>query len=309
MEHKKVFSQAGLSLFVMILVINIVQMIMSVAGYIVFPEAVNSTNFLLLQVFVSTDIVGFGVFYLMMRKPQTERVKLEKKKMSVRDFIVVFLICMAGTYVFNMISSLINYGIGLLTNSTIINPLDSAIGGNMILQIIVLCIGAPVVEELIFRKLLLDHLRPYGDKTAIWVTALTFALMHGNLSQALYALFLGMVFAYIVLRTNDVRYSIALHLIINLLGSVVLPMMVAGGSVVLTAIAGLLVIAFMLSGIILFVLNIKRIVLEEGEITLEKSGRFRTIYLNAGMLLYIIVCLATFALVIISSMLQSMSGM
>lgn len=309
MEHKKVFSHAGLSLFVLVLVINVVQVVMSVVASVFFPEVAASTDFLLLTVFVSTDIIGFAVFYLMMRKPKADVVRLEKKKMSVKDFIVIFLICMAATYVFNMISAAINYAIGLLTNSTIANPLESAIGGNLILQIIVLCIGAPVVEELIFRKLLLDHLRPYGDKTAIWVTALAFALLHGNLSQALYALVLGMIFAYIVLRTNDVRYTIGLHLIINMLGSVVMPMMASSENLALVAIAGLLIIAFMLSGIILFALNIKRIVIEEGEITLEKSERFKTIYLNAGMILYIITCLAMFAIVILSSMLASAQGM
>ena len=67
-----------------------------------------------------------------------------------------------------------------------------------------------------------------------------------------------------------------------------------------TMLAGLLVIAFLISGIILFILNIKRIVIEEGEITLDKSVRFKTIYLNAGMILYLISCIAMFVITIIT---------
>lgn len=301
MNHKKVFSHAGLSLFVLVLMIYAVQIVMSVVAAIICPDAMLTTEFSLLAVFISTDVIGFAVYYLMMKMPKNERPQLEKKKMSVKDFVVVFLICMAATYLFNIVSNVITYIIGLIKQSPVVNPLDTVVGDNLVLQVLVLCVAAPIVEELIFRKLLLDRLRPYGDKIAIWVTALAFALLHGNLSQVLYALALGMIFAYVVLRTNDVRYTIALHLIINLLGSTVMPMMVAGGDMVLTAIAGLLIIVFIVGGGILFILNIKRIVLEEGEIKLEKSERFKTIYLNAGMILYLLACLSMFALSLVAT--------
>ena len=299
MEHKKVFSHAGLSLFMMVIVVNAVQ-VLAMGGTALFaPALLEKPWFGLALIFVSLHVVGLAVFYLMMRKPAVSLPKKEKMRMSVTDFIVIFLICMAATYLFNMVSTLINYLIGLIKHAPVVNPLEAVLGGNLVFQILVTSVSAPIVEEIIFRKLLLDHLRPYGDKTAIWVTALAFALFHGNLSQALYALVLGMIFAYIVIRTNDIRYPIALHVLVNLFGTALMPLMVAGGEL-FTMLAGLLVIAFLISGIILFILNIKRIVIEEGEIALDKSVRFKTIYLNAGMILYIISCVAMFVITIIT---------
>lgn len=299
MEHKKVFSHAGLSLFVMVIVVNAVQILAMGAAALLAPDLIQQPWFSLALIFVSLHVVGLAVFYLMMHKPAAAVQKREKQRMSVKDFIVVFLICMAATYLFNMVSVLINYLIGVIRQAPVVNPLEAVLGGNLIFQILVTSVSAPIVEEFIFRKLLLDHLRPYGDKTAIWVTALAFALFHGNLSQALYALVLGMIFAYIVIRTNDIRYSIALHILVNLFGTAVMPLMTAGGEMLAMA-AGLLLIAFLISGIILFILNIKRIVIHEGEITLDKSVRFRTIYLNAGMILYIASCICMFVIAIMT---------
>lgn len=281
------------ALFVMLLVVEVVQVAMSIAAALINPMVVMEEWFLLLATFVSLHIIGLIVYYLMM-KPKLPAVKREKKKMSLKDCIVLFFICMAATYLFNYVSLGINYLIGLLKHSPVANPLDYAVGGNVVWQVFVIGISAPVVEELIFRKFMLDFLRPYGDKTAIWVTALAFAMFHGNLSQAFYAFALGLIFAYIVIRTNDVRYSIAYHIIINILGSTIIPMMALSGSSVLTTISGLLVILFILAGVILFIMNVKKLVLEKGEIMLDKKERFRALYLNAGMVVYTIMCLIIF---------------
>lgn len=293
-QYKKSFSHMGLSLFVMVLVVMVVQSLLAVIAAFIAPIILTQIWFSLLLVFISMHIVAFSVFFLMMRPAKPGPVR-EKKKMSIRDFIVVFLICMAATYLFNMVSLGINYLIGLIKQSPVVNPLESVVGGNLVLQILILSVSAPIVEEIIFRKLLLDRLRPFGDRTAIWVSALAFALFHGNLSQALYAMALGMIFAYVVIRTNDIRYSIALHIIINLLGSTVMPLLAGSALQPLIIVAALLVWGFLISGIILFVKNIKRIVLTPGEITLDRSVRFKTIYLNAGMILYFISCVLMFA--------------
>lgn len=296
-EHKKRFSHMWISLFVMLLIANVVQVIMSVVMLLINPAVALKADFLLLETFVSLHIAGLGVYFLMMRR-KCPAVQKEKKRMTGKDFIVVFFICMAATYVFNYVSVGINYLIGMIKHSPVVNPLEMTLGGNVVWQVFVVAISAPIVEEIIFRKLMLDCLRPYGDKVAIWVTALAFAMFHGNLSQALYAFALGAIFAYIVIRTNDVRYSIAYHIIVNLFGTLILPMMALSEHMLLVMAAGLLVIVFIVAGVILFAMNVKKIVLEEGGIALEKKARFKALYLNVGMVLYTLLCVFMFVLVL-----------
>lgn len=82
---------------------------------------------------------------------------------------------------------------------------------------------APIAEELLFRKFLIDAVYPYGEKTAVLLSGLMFGAFHGNLYQFFYAAGLGCVFAYVYCKTGRVRYTMMLHAFINFLGSVVAP--------------------------------------------------------------------------------------
>lgn len=72
-----------------------------------------------------------------------------------------------------------------------------------------------MAEEVIFRRLLLDRIRIFGDGAAILIGGAAFGLFHGNLNQTLYAFALGAIFTAIVLMTNRIRYTIAIHMVIN----------------------------------------------------------------------------------------------
>jgi hypothetical protein len=84
------------------------------------------------------------------------------------------------------------------------------------------CICAPFGEELIFRKLLLDRTRGYGETASILLSGLLFGLFHGNLFQFFYAFILGMILAYIYLRSGKYLWCVAMHAVINFIGSVVM---------------------------------------------------------------------------------------
>ena len=101
--------------------------------------------------------------------------------------------------------------------------------------------AAPVFEELIFRKLLLDRLRPFGDRCAILLCGVAFGLYHVNLGQFFYAAALGMVLAGIVLKTGKIWHSMVCHAALNLssLGFSALYELGEGGTIA----AGVIVVA------------------------------------------------------------------
>lgn len=69
---------------------------------------------------------------------------------------------------------------------------------------------APVVEELIYRGLVLRYLERYGRWFAVFASAILFALMHGNIIQFPVALAAGLVLGYIT-----VQYSIHLAILVH----------------------------------------------------------------------------------------------
>jgi membrane protease YdiL (CAAX protease family) len=95
-------------------------------------------------------------------------------------------------------------------------------GGTIVLFVIGAVIFAPVVEELLFRGVLLRSLlRKVAPATAVLVSAMVFALVHylgdPNTLPFLPALTaLGVVLAIVALRTGDLSTSIFIHAGFNL---------------------------------------------------------------------------------------------
>ena len=56
---------------------------------------------------------------------------------------------------------------------------------------------------------------------AITVSAISFGLFHGNLTQFFYATLLGLIFGYVYTKTGKVIYSMALHMLVNFFGGFV----------------------------------------------------------------------------------------
>ena len=211
--------------------------------------------------------------------------------------------CMPIMYGGNIIGTVLS---SLLSGGTAENALMDYVMGNPLYSILVMVILAPVLEEYIFRKLLIDRMHIYGEKLAVFTSALMFGLFHGNLTQLIYAFALGLVFGYVYLKSGKLRYSIGLHMLINFLGSVAGPGLAAKVTtfaeletldtaamvwmvvfvVYLLAIIGLSIAGFVLLGI-----NQRKVSYNQAELELPKGSRFKTVYLNAGMLLLVLACL------------------
>lgn len=87
------------------------------------------------------------------------------------------------------------------------------------LYLVLVGVLAPLGEEFMFRRLLLDRVRPFGDHAAIWITAVAFGLFHMNLYQFFYATALGVLFAGVVVKTGKLWHSVVLHSAVNLLSA------------------------------------------------------------------------------------------
>ncbi|MCD7946298.1 MAG: CPBP family intramembrane metalloprotease [Clostridiales bacterium] len=74
---------------------------------------------------------------------------------------------------------------------------------------------APIFEELLFRRLLLDRLLFLGDWSALLISSLFFGLFHTNLYQFFYATAVGLVLGYIHIMTGEMKWNIGLHMFIN----------------------------------------------------------------------------------------------
>ena len=111
------------------------------------------------------------------------------------------------------------------------DPVDQLGSLSLWVSLPLTCLLGPLVEELCFRRALLERLRPWGDGFALCASALLFALFHGNLFQSLYTLSIGLLLGGVALYTGQLRWAVGLHAAFNFLSAGLVPLAVALGSV------------------------------------------------------------------------------
>ncbi len=227
------------------------------------PDAKLDFNVLTVIGQLAVYALGFPVFYLLMRRIPSWRKK-EPQSIKFGTFFVLMIFCFGVTYVADLPRQIIMYGIHLFIEMEEVNPLYEVLGDMKLWMVVVLTVFlAPIMEELMFRKMLVDRLVPFGQKTAVIVSGLSFGLFHGNFHQFFYATALGMVFAYIYSSTGRIRYNILLHMVINIMGGPVLLLLIRGmESEALWAylgvmVLGLMILASMIASVTIFFLYLR----------------------------------------------------
>lgn len=124
-----------------------------------------------------------------------------------------FFVCLAGNYVTGLFVNFMDE-IGVhLTSPEYVVPSDFA---GRFLYILSIAVIPPLVEEFAIRGVIMQPLRRYGDKFAIVASAFIFAVLHGNLIQAPFALIAGIGIGYAVCITNSVWTGVLIHSANNL---------------------------------------------------------------------------------------------
>lgn len=101
---------------------------------------------------------------------------------------------------------------------------DIVAGMGALLPTFILACAVPAVgEEFLFRYTLRKKMRGAGDWNFMLLSAVCFSLFHANLQQLPYTFLAGLAFAWVYVRTEKVWVSMALHLTVNTLGSIVIP--------------------------------------------------------------------------------------
>lgn len=306
--YKKHFSSLGLMYFLGALIIIGVQVAVSMLVLAFAPSLLDNPNLSLLVSMLPTYAIAFPLTSLLIH--QVPGVQMKKHNMKPTQLLGAFAISYALMYLSNLAGQFFTNIIGIIKGS----PVDDAIADlvselNPLTAFFVMVLLAPAMEEWIFRKLLVDRTIRYGEGTAIFLSGLMFGLFHGNLNQFVYTFLVGAFWAFIYVKTGRLRYTIYLHMALNFMGSVgslffldAISTLEGGSSAMngfhfllgmllpLAIVIPYLIVVFglVISGIVLLVTNWKRFRLIPAELFIPKEKRFSVIFLNAGMILYVL---------------------
>lgn len=321
-EYKKDFSRLGMRYVIGTIIITAAQAIVSAIVAKLRPEWLDNANAVLLLAALPMYLIGMPILVALVNRLPGKTP--EKHHMKPGHFVVAFIMCIAIMYSSNLIGTFIVMIVGMLKGNAVDNVvLDIATSANMGITFVYMVILAPILEEFIFRKLIVDKTLKYGQGVAIVMSGVMFGLFHGNLSQFVYAATMGMFLAFLYVKTGNLKITIGIHMIVNFMGAIVsvlildlihydeLMELTMNASAqeqnalimnyVMNNLAGWIVyllyafmmLALLVTGIILLIVFRKRFVLEPGEVVLPKGKRFSTMFLNVGMVLYCIIWIGT----------------
>ena len=237
--------------------------------------------------------------FLILRLVPEERA--EKMKISFLQFCMFFILAQGFGTIFNLLGNAINDAVAASSggDASAMNPVNEMLDSLSPVMILYVGFLGPIIEEYIFRWKLLNRLRRFGDKAAITYTALMFGLMHGNVTQFLYAAVIGVVLGYVAVKTGRMRYNCLLHILINSWSLVIA--MLGTQDTLLPLFITFLMTGFMgctiIGAFVLLIFNFRKIRLSDGAI--PEGVKFRNIcgamYGNLGTVAFILVSLITMA--------------
>ena len=167
---------------------------------------------------------GIGTLALLAVLKKLPKDANPKEKLKFGQFMGFFCVCSTFMLVGSNISSSLMGIVEIWLDKDVVNPVVSSTSGtHWAINLVFYAILAPIIEEIVFRKIVCDHLLPLGEMSAIVISAAIFGLIHGNFYQFFYAFLVGAIFSYVYIKTGSLLYTTVIHIIINLFGGVISP--------------------------------------------------------------------------------------
>lgn len=315
---KKTFGILGWAFFAFVVVSTVTQQLAVTVAYM-FDNSGEKLSGLATYLisFLPLYLIAFPILLLIIKKlPKDEA---GKNNIDILTLIKCFCMCITIMYIGNVIGTGLSSFIGNIFGKTSNNNLAEIImNTDLTGTVIFVVILGPIMEEIVFRKILIDRTVKFGERNAMFLSALLFGLFHMNLFQFFYAFGIGLIFAYIYIKSRKIGYSIAFHMIINFMGSVVAiqvannfnedvvaklqsgnPELVATAltpGVMLSAIYSLVMIVVFFVGLALLIVGRKKMKLDIYGAPFTRKEEKGLVYGNYGMAFFIAACLVMMVL-------------
>lgn len=161
--------------------------------------------------------IAIGLLILFMWKGRDfwrQEIWAKEKTMTTGNFFCLLAFVVAAQLVVQLITPVLEWLLNQVGLSAMAALENATITGGSVSMFLYISFIGPFAEEILFRGLILRMLRPYGKRMAVFVSALLFALYHGNIIQIPYAFLVGLVLAYTTLEYS-ILWAIVLHIFNN----------------------------------------------------------------------------------------------
>lgn len=164
---------------------------------------------------VAAAVISFPIYALILRLRKKRITKFcEFHRISFRHVAITALMGISLNFIVEYFVSVTS----LDDLSPYVEQILNQIFDNNDFLAILISIGivGPFIEEVIFRGLILNELRQNMPVVpAVIIQAILFGVYHGNLTQGIYATFLGIVMGLVCIKMNSIWAPVIIHMFFN----------------------------------------------------------------------------------------------
>lgn len=169
-------------------------------------------------VFFTFGCLGIPFLIMSRRKGSLSYIKVlpfnapDDKAKSFFLVCMAFAVCIASNYCAGWFSAFFE-GVGIEIQEN--EVMQSVSIRDSLLNLLSAAIAAPLIEEFVFRGVVMQPLRRFGDKFAIVASALLFGLTHASPTNIVFAFISGLAIGYAVVVSKSLWTGIIIHFLNN----------------------------------------------------------------------------------------------
>jgi membrane protease YdiL (CAAX protease family) len=173
---------------------------------------------------IMINLLSFGVVILIgFRKTKLKFNEVFKfNSVSLNYWLAIIIFMFGFVIVSSEIDNILNY---ILPMPEFLQDIFEAIMVKQVFAIAIILIGIipAITEEMLFRGVVLNGFKEnYSDKKAILISALLFGIIHLNPWQFVTAFIIGIVMAWVCIKTKSIILCMYMHLFNNTIGVIAL---------------------------------------------------------------------------------------
>lgn len=293
---RAMFSKIGVSMLLLGILCKLAGTGISIGVQKLFPDILSQSEGVLTAVSMAVSalpfiILAYPVIKLSLKEEESSAIGvIGTDKVNAFSLLKLSVICIASVYISGYLSLLGSWMLSFVNMTSPISMPNPFVPSSLPVTLLFYVILLPIVEELVFRGLILKELLRFGTDAAIFTSAFIYMLYSGAVDKLFPAFVCGVVYAYIAINTMSVKKGIILHVIVNLICYIAVPQLTLlvgkTGSLVILGV----LMAVCAAGFLLFFFDFKKKIFvkrTEKERT-KTSQAMECFWGNAGMVLFIV---------------------
>lgn len=232
----------------------VMQLVCSFVIAAVFPDVKGEVAEALIDIacYVIYLTVPFGIAAIIFKTCLSTRDGYKPKYLTPKKPVLYILGAVGIGYIINIAVNLL---LGWLLDhfETPSSGAPETTAGIILLYISTAVLPA-IIEEWVFRGVILKNLLPYGKRGALLISSLLFGIMHVDPARVIFATCFGLLLGICYEYTRSIKIPMIIHFINN---SIAVTSMVAQDNSIISLIIGLIIIAFLGFGVAALVYYIR----------------------------------------------------